>query len=314
MTERRRQFLRLELEKLPEFEFTNGEEGCRVICPFHNDTRPSGNINLDPLEERAPIGWFRCWSCSASCHWDEYAKTVGLRPLDGKRTTSDDYVDPAAMKERLYEEKLQYKLELKRLELFDDFPFETWRDVPVKTLKAVGCKYAFYDKTGDFYVWFPVFVKGKLKGYLRAMLEKSDDPDAISYINAPGRWSNKYGLLYFDYSVELMKKLDLKTIVLVEGPRDGLRLIQNKIPAMSVLGAVNFGEDKMLLLEQEGVENVIIFMDGDKAGKKATKHIYNKVKGHFSMTKFVKLWDLQPGADPFNCDQKFVDRVKSALR
>lgn len=312
MSEHKRLFLKQELEKLPQYEFVNDDMGCKVVCLFHNDTNPSGNINLDPYEERAPIGWFRCWSCGTSVPWADFAAKAGLRPIDGTRKSSDDYLDPSDSRDRLFAaEQAMYEHELKALEFFD-FPMEEWRSVPTRVLTKLGCKYAFLDRTGKFYVWFPVMIEGDLKGYVKGELEKSDDPKALSYINAPGKWSHEFGLLYYDFAIKMMRRKGLKTIVLCEGPRDSIRLLRHGIPAMSVLGALNFGESKRFLLEKADIDNVIIFMDGDDAGKRATKLVYRVIKEHFN-TRFIKLWDIEPDKDPFNCSNRVIRLVKKAL-
>lgn len=53
-------------------KYTKEPEYYRVLCPFHNDTKPSGLINIKSR-------WFRCYSCSASRSFVAYlSKVTGL--------------------------------------------------------------------------------------------------------------------------------------------------------------------------------------------------------------------------------------------
>ncbi len=231
--------------------------------------------------------------------------------------------------------------ELQDLEFQDRFPFKEWRDVDVKLLRRVGARYVLHKEWNNMpFVWLPVNVNGKLKGYVKAKIEKPSDGKP-SYLNAKAsngiNWSRKYGLLYFDYAIEVMRKKDLKTIALCEGPRDSLRYLKRGIPAMSVLGAKNWTASKRELLEDAGVEKVVISFDGDDAGLEATKLVYKDIRHAFE-TKYLALWhervprldkkgkqmtkDLGNGQtkllwdnelDPFNCPDSFIDMVEGEL-
>lgn len=326
-----------ELSSLPVRNF----KGTRVevVCPFHPDTKPSGTVNIDELGQRAPLGWFKCWACPASASWDKYSEAVGLRPFKkGSRKSSKDYMQAARFAEELLKEEPEAKSikrqnrDLKRL----DFPFDEWREVPVRVLQKLGCEYVYDPDKERNFVWMPVNILGELRGFVRAEITKPDE--GPSYVNAKGTWSRKYGLLFYDYAVRLMHKKGLSTIVLVEGPRDVIRMLRNGIPAMAVLGAENWDEEKRFTLEQaDGIQNLILFFDGDDAGIRATKKIYKSVKQHFN-TKYMSLWkyrrprldengeqefkEMGNGLkrllwdnelDPFKAPQKIINKVKSAL-
>lgn len=345
--EQEREFIIAELNSLPRKEIERF--GAKIVCPYHNDTNPSMNVNLDVDEKTAPLGWARCWSCKTSKPWSDLADTLGLRKYNNKKKRSSDYVDPDRYRDGLLSTEDDkdvedgFQKDLDDLQFFD-FQMETWREIPCDFLAKVGCKFAYKEYNDTFYVWMPVLINKKLRGYVKAELEK---PEPVmkkdkkgelysvrppSYLNAPGKWSAKYGLLFYDYAVKLMLRKELKTIVLCEGPRDGLRLLRYGIPAMPVLGAGNWNEDKRFQLEKTGAENIIIFMDGDAAGHMATKIIYRDIKQHFN-TKFMSLWKYatplvnkrgkpvldEKGEtkmleyDPFSCPKKFLRQVKNNL-
>jgi 5S rRNA maturation endonuclease (ribonuclease M5) len=207
----------------------------------------------------------------------------------------EDYVDPKRFKDELLDaeatEETGFERELNEDLTFFEFQQEEWRGVKRELLEKTGCRLCYLDRTGEFYVWMPVMVQGEMKGYVKACLEKPEE--GPSYINASGKWSGQYGFLFYDYAVELAMRKGLNTVVLVEGPRDALRLLRYGIPAMAVLGALNWNEEKRYVLEQSGIENLILFFDGDDAGIAATKGIYKSVKTCFNIRKVMKLWRLR---------------------
>lgn len=313
-------------------------ERATIICPYHNDTAPSATINLS-LDKPVPLGWFRCFGCKKSVPWNTLASTLGLRVFgkDSKKS-ADDYLNPERYKDELLDEEnveRGFDQEMKDLEFFD-LQNEEWRGVPKRLLERAGARLCYLDRTGDFYVWLPVNVNGELRGYVKATLEKAPDGES-SYINAKGTWSKEFGLLFYDFALKMMRKKGLDTIVLCEGPRDALRCLRYGIPAMAVLGAVNWNDEKRYTLEQSGVSNLILFMDGDDAGIEATKKIYASCKTHFRVRK-MKLWkyreprldkkgeqmtkELGDGRtkllwdnemDPGSCPTKYLRTVKNAL-
>lgn len=325
--EKKRQFIISQLQGIPNK--TMDERRAKIVCPYHNDTSPSGTINLD-LTANAALGWYKCWSCPASKPWDEVAVQLGLKKWKDEKKTEDDYLDPSLFKSLTQEDSENEQegwdedLEAMDLTSLDNLSETKWRSIPLTFLTKLGCKLAHHREHNRHFVWMPVRVKGDLKGYVKARLKKpkpytkvNDNGEEVvvtppSYVNAPGRWSKEFGLLWYDQAARIIKKYDLNTVVLSEGPRDGLRQLQNKIPCISVLGAQNWNDSKRFILEGLGVENLIIFMDGDKAGKKATKVIYNNCKDHFN-TRFMSLWKHDKDYDPFNCPQRYIDKVKANL-
>lgn len=313
-------------------------ERATICCPYHDDKNPSATINLS-LDKTVPLGWFRCFGCKKSVPWNTLAQTLGLKTFGkGGKKSSDDYIDPSRYKDELLDEdevERGFDREMKEMEFFD-LQVEEWRGVPKKILERVGARLVYLDRTGDFYVWLPVMVEDELRGYVKATLEKAEE-GGTSYINAKGTWSRQYGLLFYDFALKMMRRKGLDTIVLVEGPRDALRLLRYGIPAMAVLGAINWNDEKRYVLEKSGISNLILFMDGDDAGVEATKVIYKSCRTHFR-TRKMKLWkyrtprldkkgrqmvkELSNGEekllwdnemDPGNCPLRFLRTVKNAL-
>ncbi len=301
-----------------------------IQCPYHEDNTPSGGINIDATKT-IPTGWFSCFGCKKSVPWNTLAKTLGLRQLKARsqtNVTSADYIDPSKVRSELLgedencteeAEKKKIQQDLEDLDFFD-FPPEVskWRGFSTTFLASLGAKYAYHDKSGEFLIWFPCMVNGQQVGYVKAFLEKVQGRP--SYINSPGKWSRTVGLLFFDSAIKMMEEQGHTTIVLVEGPRDALRCLRFGIPTVCILGTRSWSEDKRICLENAGVENVVIFMDGDKPdkngiipGKTATQMLVRSVKGYLGY-KYVNMWKYGEGWDPGNCPKRFLSLVKSSLK
>lgn len=339
--EDRLRLVREELNALPGQKRDLGNK-YQICCPYHNDSNPSALITLDPLEQNGPIGWLTCLGCGKSVGWNALASTLNLKKMGRpKELKAEHFSEPKSFKEELFTKRKESGTfsELEYLDIGKPFPFKEWRGVDVKLLYAVGAQYAHNRLFNRYYILLPVNVNGKMRGYVKAEIEKPDD-GRPSYLNAKAdngfNWSRKWGLIYFDYAVQIMKDQGLKTMVLCEGPRDSLRYLKQNIPAVSVLGALNWTANKRELLEDAGVEKIILSFDGDDAGIAATKFAYKDCKLAFD-TKYLALWKKRVPRldekgkqqwkmrgeqkvllwdnelDPFNMPDRFVEMVGREL-
>jgi hypothetical protein len=291
-----------------------------------------------------------CLGCGKSVGWNDLARTLNLKLMGKPKTLKAEHFSrPKEFKDELLKKGNKTNgsfSELEELRIQAKFPFKEWRGVDVQLLYAVGAQYVLHTGWNNMpFVFLPVLVNRKLRGYVKAKIEKPTDGKP-SYLNAKAdngfNWSRRWGLIYFDYAVELMKQRGLKTMVLCEGPRDSLRYLAQEIPAVSVLGALNWSAHKRELLEDAGVEKLILSFDGDDAGIKATKVVYKDVRHNFD-TKYLALWkerrprweNIKPSTkhvrqafkmqgdkkvllwenelDPFNMPERFVRAVEEEL-
>jgi DNA primase len=129
----------------------------------------------------------------------------------------------------------------------------------------------------------------------------------------------------------MMKDLGARTMVLVEGQRDCLRLLTLGIPAMCIFGTQSWSKSKAKLLEVSGVRRIVLLMDGDEAGINATEKIEASCAGMFK-TVTMKLWDMENSPyreflehenptkaakeagvelwDPMNCPVEVLEKLK----
>jgi len=260
-----------------------------VQCPFHNDGTPSGQIKHDVTKPRS-IGYFACRGCGKHMPWSDFATALSLEPFQTKPEASVpdrdlSYLDDEFLGEgtgtikkeahSLYplDEKSAERMGLKALH---------WRGFDFDFLHKVGCRCIYLEESSRFFIYMPVYVGGTLRGYIKGFpIKPAASKNLPTYFNAGGSWSAQYGLFPYDYAVALMGRKNLKTLVLVEGPRDALRLCREGIPAICILGTQSWSHMKVRLLEQSGAETIILCMDADAAGRKATKLLY---RGYRSST------------------------------
>lgn len=234
-----------------------------VLCPYHNEATPSFRIFHSPAT-KSP-GYGKCYGCGASHKWDEFADKLGLKPIAYSKPT-EMFTSSLRIKEDVEQEELKF------FELPEN---KTWRGIKTNFLREVGAKRCV-TQWGTSFVYLPVMARQRLRGYVKARMRKEEDKP--SYINSKGSWSQDAGLFLYDYAVREQPSY----VVLVEGPRDGLRLNYLGIPTMSILGTQSWSAKKSRLLELSGVTTVVLCMDGDDAGiaadTKITEHLTSFVK------------------------------------
>jgi 5S rRNA maturation endonuclease (ribonuclease M5) len=163
-------------------------------------------------------------------------------------------------------------------------------------------------------LYFPVLVNSVEVGYVRAFVKKPSKPYP-SYLNRPGAWSADKGLLMFDQAIALIKRHSIekgfinKTIILTEGPRDVFRLIRDGLPGCSILGTQSWSDAKLRVILMQGVDNIILCLDGDEAGRTASRTLRESVAGSAKVVDF-KLWEWEGSYDPFNMPDKLFNKLR----
>lgn len=316
-----------------------------ILCPFHNEKSPSGRVLHYP--DGLGAGSFKCYGCGYKCGWNELAKVLNLKQYGKKEARQDEQTVPPTNIENLEKQLLGNGKKREALRLFplsnakavanSGLTDGKWRTFKLDFLDDVGVQLAYVqkiDETGNtlafgrWYMYLPIEIRGKTVGYIKAQIHKPKNKEIPSYINSHGGWSLKQGLFPYDYAVWLMKKLGVKTIALVEGPRDALRLLRFGIPAISIMGTHSWGQNKIRQLELAGVERVVVMMDGDAAGRKATRlmltgkgpndeTVCTPLSESFTV-KVVRLWlagdpSNDSKYDPGNCPVDILRTVKQKL-
>lgn len=275
------QLVKSEIEKLPGKK-SRGSSYTMICCPFHNDSSPSGRVSHD-ISNPQFIGFFKCYACGDPMNWNTFAAQKGLEAFSTVESVSVpqtpvDYLDESLLGKdtsRFVQEDLEfYPLDMrgwKKLGLKGP-EWRTFKFSFLRSLDAQGCSLEKNYRTNQ-YVYLPVLIHGKLRGYIKALPEKVEG--LPGYFNAPGQWARKYGLWPYDHVQTMMKDKGVKTVVLVEGPRDAMRLVRDGIPALCILGTQSWSNHKILLLEQLGANKIVLCPDSDSAGRAAAQLLYS---------------------------------------
>lgn len=311
-----------EIAKLPGQKRTLGDT-IQVCCPFHDDRTPSLGIFV-AMGMEIPFGFFNCLGCDAKGMWNRLAEKAGLQTIKQWQAIESEGSDLKNKFKKSDDELLGQLPETKKVLLnslgtVSLFPWskqKEWRGVPGELIH--DCEGMFHVGLDDeINCFFPIAIGNKYKGGVKAYLEK--EKGRSSYINTRGSWIKDVGLFPYNLVKNNIQKYGLNYVILVEGPRDPLRLIIEGMPALAILGGKNFTEKKLNLLMALGIETLYVMSDNDKGGKLMRK-IVKEIVGNKIPIKMIRLpEDLDKKGnlikmDPENAPKGIIKEVKAALR
>jgi DNA primase len=271
-----------------------------IVCPFHPDTDPSCSVHISG--HKMDVGTFHCWSCGAKGRWGRLADKLGLDHGEYHHPEN-----PFGSRLRAMERKEKEEMDLRRDQFNNHMPlgcspweFGDWRKISEEYLIMLGAQRYFDDKSDLFRIVFPVKNRmGVVIGSSGRLL--GDGP--VPWLNSPGRWARKAL-----YPLVALPK-GIKTVALVEGQHDAIRLNHLGIPALSILGTQNWDHGKMSILDALGIKNIVICMDGDAAGRGAEAAIMESTKNKFHRKRF-RLPFENPPVDPGNMSLERVEVLR----
>jgi len=287
-----------------------------VLCPFHDENTPSCSVHTESADNFVPIGWFYCFGCGKTGPWNEFAEQTGLQKI-GKNDSVQENTRNVDLKKLRHELLAEGKLTLDILtkilgaKLAIDFTFPIWRTIDGNLLRRIGAKLIVTEREQEQMVMLPIYINKELVGGIKARMKKQKGE--VSYLNMVGEWAKTQGLFPFDYAIKLAKRKGSKYLVLVEGPRDALRLLMYGIPAIAILGIEQWSAEKRDILLATGFD-ILICMDGDGPGVKATNIISKDLKKYMS-AKVFRLKDYaiklhKKKLDPGNMPMSLIKKVK----
>ena len=309
----------------------NGDQ-IKIICPFHNDHKPSCGVNLEKQV-------YNCFACDAGGNALDFvahmegldpnkaselrkaalaaASTFGIdqaleRPANGrtkaksKARRSAEPVKAKANKtgkskptEKTAKDK-PVKLSNQPLtfvlKLDHKHPFIAERGFKKKLVKLFGIGFANKGMMKER-ICFPIHnAKGELLAYSGRWASDELPEDVPRYLLPKGFEKSK--VLYNLHRV-LEKGND--TVVIVEGFWSVLRLHGEGIPCVSTFGD-SVSEAQAQLLVEHGVKTVILIYDGDEGGRIGTQTSLPILAKHL----FVKTIALEDGIKPDTMSEDIV--------
>lgn len=293
--------VREQLDRLSaHFDVKDKGNGIFIRCPWHaegNERTGSLRINLD--ESAASVGAFNCFGCPKKGPWRRLARKLGLRQF--KHEYESEVV---GVTDRWDDELLGSDPE-EQVVLPKGFVWpaqQEWRGIKGGLLADLGGIHYLAPGIEVPSLFLPAYVHDKLVGGVRCLIEPDEYPKIEKYKNTPGKWSSRN---FFPY--DYMRRHKPKTIVLVEGPRDALNLIQHGVPALCNFGAYNsWSSKKVELVLDIDPELVVLGFDPDKEGRRANR----KIKRELLKWLPVKKLKLPKGKDPGKLRESEISRLR----
>lgn len=310
------------LEKYGGQQKTAGEYRM-VCCPFHADKTPSCGIYTRRDNPRAPLGWFNCLGCGARGGWNKFAKQIGaetIKEWDNKEKRIETTITKEEEENLLGETGMTIRKVLSIMDCKEAQPWPEeipWRGFKGSLLAQVG-GLIINDRFNDnVAALFPVKIGRKIRGAVKAIYRKRFDKQS-SYLTMPGPWINSYGLFPYDYTKKLIAEKEYNFVILVEGPRDALRLLKLGIPAIAVLGANTIGKTKAMYILSLGVDVIYAMPDNDRGGAALWKNLKEKLCKK-STIKRLKLPSTDEEGnkikiDPFSAPRYVINNLKQLLK
>ena len=250
----------------------SGEGVFKIVCPFHEDINPSCLINVND-------GNFYCFGCGAGGNAFDFVKLANkklddlqaliayFKILKSKEVRGIKISKKALAKPKtdlqLMVEAEDYYFNLKTINWVKEDCFErkymAERGFSPHSLNKCKAKLTYND---SYPIIFPMFDMGAFKGWVCRTTNK--------------RIEKKRKYLYnkgFSRKDTLVGRYDAKTVVLVEGYMDWLKMKQFGVKKVAAILGWKITEAQILKLKEQGVERIISALDDDKCGKLGTKHL-----------------------------------------
>lgn len=272
-------------------------EDLQAYC-FQGHDKKSASLYI-----QKQTGAFYCHGCGVhGANWNALRAYIDVEPLDEQDLPSRLQVMAARIKKRRRQEKFEMAI-----------PWGTrpwtgnWRAIEEYTLRAVEASKWFDPQFHCFRIMLPVKMYGKLEGWTARRLDDPNDEERgeTPYKNAPNMSSRD--LLY---PLDVTAQMRRRTVVMVEGPYDALRLLNYNIPTVAILGTKNYLPENKIHLLNIGVQRVIVAMDEDRGGEEARLDIAMDLRTYFDVEHFRAPEDKDPGNMPF----LYLERLAAMAR
>lgn len=246
-----------------------------IVCPFHDDINPSMTINLE-------TGTFYCFGCNVSGDAFTFVKLAEPELDDlkacillAKILKSKEFAN-MTFKAKHKRKRNNKQLMIEAKDYYYGLSHTDWENIEensdeYKTLEYMK-KRGFTEKTLNkchakinyniaYPIIFPMIDNGKFKGWVCRTTNKRVEKMA-KYLYNDG--FSKRDTIVGNYA-------DKKTIIVVEGYMDRLKMLQNGERNVVALLGWHISDEQVRKLKESGVELIISALDNDDCGKKGTE-------------------------------------------
>lgn len=278
-----------------------------VICPFHDDTNPSGAIWADS-------GYFRCFACGATANLAEYlSEELGITYAEARRITrSDESVADMEQKIRNYLKGDEDAFRYFSIQSFHEtYPPVEKGSAEYEYVRRRGIRPSmirFFDMRSGVHkyrhrVVLPIYTPtGRLVSYAGRAIKPGMQPKT--------RKSRSPHRTLFGIRQVVRKYADqpLLPIVVVEGEFDAIYLQQFGIAAVANMGTARMGPEKIRILRKMA-SKVVLSYDGDEAGQRALYGDERKEGQLAELSRYIPTTTVQlpEGVDPNNLNAEQVE-------
>ena len=288
-----REIIVAQLNLLPGPKKMGSNGWMQVVCPFHDDNSPSCGVRVS----EPALGVYNCLSCEAKGGWNKFAEKTGLEKIKEWNKSADLNAEAVVNQETddqlLGDTGLTFKEVIHRFNAPEATIWPEaidWRGYPGWFMRKLGAHIVSDHYADSVAAILPIKIAGRVRGGVKAAFIKDEkNKRALSYQTMRGSWVQDYGLFPYMYARGLIKKGRLNFVVMVEGPRDAMRLCLNGIPAIAVLGSKNITKRKILFATALGVDVVYVMPDNDTAGKMMWRKVRDFCKDAEIPAKRIKL-------------------------
>lgn len=310
---------------LDEHVRKRGAKSWFLVCPFHSDRDPSLSVIVSKKAKQR-VGFWRCFGCGRKGYWNELAIALNMPTVDGitydlveRDSIQFNVENDLVSDDTFFCGKNSRKPRVLKKDSLHSWP-ETaiWRKFPGKIVRNFGGYMNILDF--DYPLAFVCRNRNALKDCGIILCRTTKKEKQTSYLFTDGEWTHNF--LWPEHKIK-----STRTVVLVEGVRDALAWLCLGVPTLAILGTQTGISDKRLhTLIGLGIERIILFMDGDKAGKRAVYGTYDEngkvlTQGLKSLlikdfdVQVIKTWKHYEDEDPFSLAQNksFVKKFKLRL-
>jgi DNA primase len=269
-------------------------EGYSASCPFKRfhsngeDKHPSFNIKKD-------TGVWHCFTCDQSGNLNKlFIEVLGEVPEEYK----DFYkrTDPNSEKLKVRLNKAA-SVHVNIISLPKEYTLELSEEAQIYvretrgvTKSAINYFQIGYCKGGQYLdcIVIPIFFEKILRSFIARKIGEELLPHQRRYMLASGTPKKE---LLFNYD-----RIDGDKVYIVEGVFDVLRLFSlGTLNVCGLLGST-ISEIQIQKLLQKGVKKVCVMLDGDVAGRSASKVVCEKLCAYFETSRILLAQGKDPGS------------------
>lgn len=292
-----------------------------VCCPFHADKTPSCGVYQRRDNPRRPLGYFNCLGCGTKGEWNVFAEKTGLPTIKSwnSKEKESSYSVSRLENALLGDTGLTLRSVYKTMGCPEAQPWPVeldWRGFKGELIASVGGKVVNDEYNDSLAVLFPIKISNKVRGAVKAVYVKKFSKQ-LSYITMQGEWVSSYGLFPYDHVKQMIRRNGYSFVILVEGPRDALRLIKLGFPAIAVLGANTMSKTKMTYITSLGIDTMYVMADNDNGGSKMWSNVKHAAQLPVRRLKLPREYDADNKIikmDPFSAPASLMREVKVLMR